>query len=121
MTFTVLPYVGHVPNHRTNYKDKKIKIKHVNFLTKKFVSILDSNTLSVHVTDDDGSIAFHYSARCGSFELFRYFADMGVDINIKNNDGWNCLHVAALYGHLNLCKILIDKHKFDMHMTENDG
>ena len=54
---------------------------------KKFVSILDRNTFSVHVTDDDGSIALHYSAKCGSFELFRYFADMGVDINIKDNDG----------------------------------
>ena len=45
---------------------------------------------------------------------------MGVDIKIKSNDGWNCLHIAALHGHLNLCKILLDKHSFDVAMATND-
>ena len=45
---------------------------------------------------------------------------MGVDIDIKDNYGLNCLHIAALYGHLNLCKIIIDKHNFDVDMATND-
>ena len=33
----------------------------------------------------------------------------------------NCLHIAALYGHLNLCKIFLDNENFDVHMADNDG
>ena len=45
---------------------------------------------------------------------------MGVDIDIKNNYGRNCFHIAAQYGHLDLCKILIDIHNFDIHQNDND-
>ena len=34
-------------------------------------------------------------------------------------EGMNCLHVAALNGHLNLCKLLINEHKFDAHVTDS--
>ena len=83
--------------------------------------LIDKHRFDMHMTDNKGFTALHVSVKYGSYELFRYFADMGVDINIKSNDGLNCLHIAAGYGHLNHCKILIDKHKFDMHMTENKG
>ena len=53
--------------------------------------------------------------------LFKYFADMGAEIYLKNNNGWNCLHIAALHGHLNLCKIHKKIHNFDIHMVTNDG
>ena len=33
----------------------------------------------------------------------------------------NCLHIAALYGHLNLCKFFLDNENFDVHMADNDG
>ena len=72
------------------------------------------------MADKDGWTAIHYSARYGSYDLVTYFADMGANIYLKDNGGWNCLHIAALSGHLNLCKILIDKHHFDVHMATND-
>ena len=75
----------------------------------------------VHMADENGWTALHYSARYGSYDLFTYFADMGADIYLKDNDGSNCLHIAALYGHFNLCKILKDKHNFDVHMANKDG
>ena len=81
----------------------------------------DKHNFNVHMADDDGWTAFHFSARYGSYELIRYFADIRTDIYLKNNDGCNCLHIAARYGHLNLCNILKDKHKFDIHMVVNDG
>ena len=34
-----------------------------------------------------GWTVLHYSAKYGSYDLFRYFADMGANINLKNNDG----------------------------------
>ena len=45
---------------------------------------------------------------------------MRADIYRKSNDGWNCLHFAARHVHLNLCKILINKHNFDVHVATND-
>ena len=50
-----------------------------------------------------------------------FFADMGIDIHIKDNLGQNCLHFAALSGHVNLCKTLLDKHNFHVDMTSNEG
>ena len=45
------------------------------------------------MADKDGLTALHYSARYGSYELITYFADVGADIYLKDNDGWNCLHL----------------------------
>ena len=47
--------------------------------------------------------------------------DEGIDILLKTKNGMNCLHIAATYGHLNLCKTLLNKHKFDVHMNDNKG
>ena len=33
----------------------------------------------------------------------------------------NRLHIAALAGDLNICKPLIDKHKFDLNLTHKCG
>ena len=46
---------------------------------------------------------------------------MGSDINLKTNDGKNFLHIAALHGHLNLCRKLTDEYKYDVHITDNKG
>ena len=83
--------------------------------------LIDKHNFDIHMAADDGWTALHHSARCGSYELFRYFADMGVDIYLKSKTGSNCLHIAAMDGHLNLCKVLIEKHKFDIHMAADDG
>ena len=60
------------------------------------------------MADKNGWTGLHHSARNGSHELVKYFADIGTDINLKTSNGENCLHIAALYGHLNICKSLID-------------
>ena len=46
---------------------------------------------------------------------------MEADICVENNRGSNSLHIAALSGHLNLCKILIAEYKFNVHMADNQG
>ena len=74
----------------------------------------------MHITDDNGWRALHFAARNGTYELIQTCTDMGSDIDVKTNDGKNSLHIAALYGHLNLCKELIDNHNFDVLMTDKD-
>ena len=84
-------------------------------------TLLDIKDFDVHMTNNVGWTALHYSARNGTYELVKFFADMEADIYVENNLGSNCLHIAALSGHLNLCKILLDKHKFNVHMADNQG
>ena len=83
--------------------------------------LLGKYKFDVLTTDKKGQTALHHSARSGSYELFTYFIDMGADIESKNNLGWNCLHIAAQNGHLKLCKKLIDRHKLDLHLADEDG
>ena len=44
-----------------------------------------------------------------------------MNFHLKANDGNNCHNIAAFQGHLSLCKMLMDKHKIDLHMSNNDG
>ena len=83
--------------------------------------LVGEHKFDVKMTDYDGWTALHFSARNGSYELFRYFIHIGIDINLKTNDGKNCLHIAAFYEHLNLCKTLINRHIFDVNSTDDDG
>ena len=71
--------------------------------------------------DHYGWTALHYFAKIGSYELVKAVADMGIDINLKTNNGKNCLHIAADYDHLSLCKSLISKHIIDAQLPDHDG
>ena len=83
--------------------------------------LVDKHKFDVNLADKCGLTALHLSAQIGNYELVTYFADMGTGIHLKTNDGVNCLHIAAEQGHLNLCKVLIEKHKFDLNMADNYG
>ena len=83
--------------------------------------LIDKHKVDVNVADKHGWAAVHFSAQSGNCQLVAYFAEMGTDVHLKTNDGSNCLNIAAYQGHLNLCKMLIDKHKVDLHLTDNDG
>ena len=84
-------------------------------------TLIEYYNFNANMADDEGWTAFHFSARNGSYELVKYFADMGSDIYLKTNDGKNCLHIAAIYGHLNLCKTLKEKYNFNANMADDDG
>ena len=83
--------------------------------------LIDKHKVDVNVADKHGWAAVHFSAQSGNCQLVAYFAEMGTDVHLKTNDGSNCLNIAAYQGHLNLCKMLIDKHKVDLHLTDNYG
>ena len=91
--------------------------EHLNLCKK----LIDKHNFDVDMTDNEGFTALHRSAQSGVYELVKLFADIGGDIHLKTKVGEDCLHIAAAYGHLNLCKKLIDKHNFDVDMTDNEG
>ena len=83
--------------------------------------LINKHNFDIHMTDKDGWTSLHYSAQNGSSELVNFFVDQGSDIFLKTEGGINCLHIAALTGNLNLCNILINEYKFDMHVTDQKG
>ena len=82
--------------------------------------LIDEHNFDVHITDNNGWTSLHFSAMNGSYKLVSFFTDMGIKIDLKTTDGKNCLHIASLNGHLSLCKTLLDIHKFDVHIADND-
>ena len=84
-------------------------------------TLISKQNFNVHMLDNYGWTALHFSAGNGSYELILYFYRMGADIKLNTNCGMNCLHIAAQYGHLKLCKTLIDKHNFDVQVIDNNG
>ena len=82
--------------------------------------LVNEYKFDVHVGDKNGWTALHFSAASGSYPFVKFFADIKSDILLKTNDGENCLHIAASYGHLNLCKKLIDEYEFDVHLPNNN-
>lgn len=56
------------------------------------------------MTNNDGWTALHYSALHGSFESLICFLDMGTDIQLRTNDGKNCLLYESFYENLEICK-----------------
>ena len=46
---------------------------------------------------------------------------MQANIYLKTNNIWISLKIAAGNVHLNLCKALVDKHYFDVHLKNDDG
>ena len=84
-------------------------------------TLINKYNVDVELPDNDGWTALHFSARNGSYEVVKFFTDMGIDTNLKGTDGKNCLHIAARYGHLNLCQTLINKYNIDVQLPDNNG
>ena len=84
-------------------------------------TLIEEHTFDVHICDEYGWRALHYSVKNGNYEMIKFFIDMGSDIYLKVNDGSNCLHIAALHGHFNLSKMLLDNYNFDIHFANNEG
>ena len=84
-------------------------------------ALIENHNFHVHVTDGEGLAALHFSVKSGSYELVELFVENGIDVRLKTDDGKNCLHIAAEFGHLSLCQTLIDNHNFDVNLTANLG
>ena len=84
-------------------------------------ALIENHNFDVHVTDGEGLAALHFSVKSGSYELVELFVENGIDVRLKTDDGKNCLHIAAEFGHLSLCQTLIDNHNFDVNLTANLG
>ena len=90
---------------------------HLNLCKK----LIERSMCDKDMTDNDGCTALHHAAGSGMYGIVKFFVDKGAEIHLKNKLGQNCLHAAALHGHLNLCKTFIDTYGFDKNIADNNG
>ena len=83
--------------------------------------LIHNHEFDVCMASNYGCTALHKSAENGNYKLHSFFADIRANIYLKMNNRWSCLNIAAVNGHLNICKALVDKHDFDVHFKGNDG
>jgi ankyrin repeat protein len=59
----------------------------------------------------------HLCCLNGNIQILKILIEKGCDLNslidTKLDKGVNCLHLAAGYGHVEICKLLIEEYKFD--------
>ena len=84
-------------------------------------SLLENYKLDINKTDAEGSTLIHSAAECGNIELIQCLVDKGCDIYRKKKNGMNSLHIAALNNHFRLCKVLLEKANFDIHLLDYNG
>ena len=60
------------------------------------------------------------AAKTGDTGAVKLLLDQGVDMNVKDNDGWSALHYAAIYAHTKTVKFLLDQ-GVDINATDNYG
>ena len=83
--------------------------------------VLDFFFLDILLTDADGKTVLHHTAECGSRHLFQYLIGSGSDVFSKTKDKQNSLHIAAVNGHADLCKTLLEIYNRDILLTDADG
>ena len=51
------------------------------------------------------------AASKGKSEVVQYLIRIGADVTLKGEDGMTALHMAAKFGHLNICRIILSECK----------
>ena len=75
----------------------------------------------MYLSKDPGATALDYPARNGSYELVKFFLNMRSHMQGKDNFGKIRVHIGAASSHLNLCELLLNKHNFNVYMTDSNG
>ena len=108
-------------NHRNKYDQNCLHLAARTGYVDLCKTLVEKCNFNVHITDYFGKTVLHYCAGNGTYQLFQYFLKMGIDINLRTKHHENCLHIAAYSGHIELCKMLIEKYSFDIHAVDRYG
>ncbi|CAI2360459.1 unnamed protein product [Moneuplotes crassus] len=75
----------------------------------------------VNCSNSDGLTSVHFAAYRGNNELIRYLVNLGADIYAQDNDGHNCVHIAAQSDKVNTIYYLIKNYGFDINQGDNNN
>lgn len=71
---------------------------------------------NVDLQDKHGVAAIHLAAWFGSLEILKLLVAVGAEQKIKNEDGWNIIHCAAINNHTDVVQYIVN----DLQMKELD-
>ena len=83
--------------------------------------LIEKYNIAIHSKDYGGATSLHSASSSGSIDVFEYLVENGGEVDSRLNDHRICLHIAALKGHLHLCKLLIEKYKIDINSKDYGG
>lgn len=98
-------------------------------VAKHIYEMIESGEDLLSVRKEDGKTPLYMAASIGSVEFCRYLIEQGADVNERNTccipytnikSGDLPLHIAAMRGHLNVCKLLV-KSGCEPYATNNKG
>ena len=84
-------------------------------------TLTNDYNINIHLIDNDKFFLLRYYVLSGSYKLVTFYVHKGTCILLKAKYGWNCLHLAALAGYLNLSKTLVNGHKIKVSLIDSDG
>ena len=113
--------MGSDVNQRTNNGQNCLHIAATRGYMDLCKMFLEEYNFDINVTDNSGRSALLCCAANGNDQLLQYFIKMESNIKQRTKYDENCLHVAASRGYMDLCKTLVQKYNFDIHMTNFCG
>lgn len=84
-------------------------VKEGHFATVERLLRGDTDSDHVNWKDDRGENAVHHCVRNGSLEIFNLLMSNGGKVSSENSFGWQPLHIATAYGHLELVARLLQQ------------
>uniref|UniRef100_A0A336L2X6 CSON004035 protein n=1 Tax=Culicoides sonorensis TaxID=179676 RepID=A0A336L2X6_CULSO len=84
---------------------------------------LEKHIKKGHVNDRDanGYTALHYAIRTGYMRGVKMLVDAGADVNAQTNGGATPLHRAALWGQIDILKLLLSIRNIRIDVKDSDG
>ncbi|XP_056005859.1 putative ankyrin repeat protein RF_0381 isoform X2 [Ostrea edulis] len=89
-------------------------LKMSRYITQQYPDLL-------HSVDNTGWNAALHAARGGNVEILQLLADKEADINHKDNNGWNILHVACETSNFEMSRYIIKTYRYLLHSVDNTG
>ncbi|CAG9760116.1 unnamed protein product [Ceutorhynchus assimilis] len=86
--------------------------------------LLILNQIDINVLNSAQNSALMVAIKAEKNEMIQYLVHAGADLTLKGIDGMTCLHVAAEYGNLEACKVILDSsfaHKNFVNLQDDNG
>lgn len=75
----------------------------------------------INKPEDEDITALHVAAHYGRKDVMQYLISKGADVTRKKLGGATALWLAAQEGHLDIVKLLVEKHKMSPEQPRDDG